>query len=314
MSQNPSTHLVIGAGPIGWTVASQLAEQGERVRLLTRSGSGPDHPLIDRVRGDAGDPASLARELEGVRAVFHCMHGSAYTEQAWRAELPQAERTVLDAAAEAGAVVVFPESLYSYSEPDRIMREDSPRQARCGKRGVRTELLAARSAHPAHTVSIVASDYFGPQALNAHAGERMVPLVLAEKTVRVVGSADQPHSFTYVPDYAAAMIAAAGDESLWDRVLHAPTGPALTQREMAEAFATAAGAPSAKVAALPRRLMKGLGLVMPSIRELNELEYQFTAPFVMDSSVSEALLGFGPTPLDEAARATVAWWRERATA
>lgn len=312
MSQNPRPFLVIGAGPLGWTVASQLAEQGERVRLLTRSGSGPEHPLIDRVRGDASDPAHLAAQLDGVRAVFHCMHGSAYTEKAWRAELPQAERVVLDAAAEAGVVVVFPESLYSYSEPERTMSEDSPRRARGGKRGVRTELLAARAAHPAHTVSVVASDYFGPQALAAHAGERMVPLVLAGKTVRVVGSADQPHSFTYVPDYAAAMIAAARDETLWDRVLHAPTGPALTQRALAEAFATAAGAPAAKVAVLPRRLMKALGLVMPSIRELNELEYQFTAPFVMDSSASEALLGFGPTPLGEATRATVAWWRDRA--
>ncbi|MFJ3957032.1 NAD-dependent epimerase/dehydratase family protein [Arthrobacter sp. NPDC090010] len=306
--------LVTGAGPIGSTIATQLAAQGTAVTLLTRSGSGPEHPLIHRVKADAGDPAQLAAHLDGVRAVFHCVHGSAYTERAWRAELPQAERTVLDAAANAGAVVVFPESLYSYSEPQRPMREDSPREARGGKRGVRTELLAARAAHPAHTVSVVGSDYFGPRALNAHAGERMVPLVLEGKTVRVIGSADQPHSWTYVPDFAAAMIAAALNESLWDRVLHAPTGPARTQRQMAQAFASAAGRPAPKVAVLPRWLMKGLGTVMESIRELNELDYQFTAPFVMDSSASEALLGFGPTPLDRAARETVSWWQERTAA
>jgi len=308
--------VVTGAGPIGWTIAEQLAQAGQEVTILTRSGSGPDHPLVRRVRADAGDPTQLAGHLAGAEAVFHCIHGGAYTEKAWRAELPRAERVVLDAAAAAGAdgnrpIVVFPESLYSYSEPERIMREDSPRLARSGKRGVRTELLAARAAHAADTVSVVGSDYFGPRALNAHAGERMVPRVLAGKTVQVIGSADQPHSFTYVPDFAAAMVAAAKDPALWNRMLHAPTVAPLSQRQLAREFATAAGTAPAKVTTLPGWLMKGLGAVLPSIRELNELEYQFTAPFVMDSSASEALLGFGPTPLEEAVRETVAWWRAR---
>ena len=142
-----TTYAVTGAGPVGWTIASLLAEQGQRVRLLTRSGSGPEHPLIERRKADVSDPAQLADAFDGVSAVFHCIHGSAYTAKAWQAELPRAERTVLDAAAEAGAVVVFPESLYSYSEPDKPMREDSPREAGGGKRGVRTALLKARRAH-----------------------------------------------------------------------------------------------------------------------------------------------------------------------
>lgn len=41
-------YVVTGAGPVGWTVAEQLAAAGRRVRILTRSGSGPDHPLIEK--------------------------------------------------------------------------------------------------------------------------------------------------------------------------------------------------------------------------------------------------------------------------
>jgi nucleoside-diphosphate-sugar epimerase len=44
-------------------------------------------------------------------------------------------------------------------------------------------------------------------------------------------------------------------------------------------------------------------------RELAEMLYQFERPFVMDSHASEAALGLHPTPLPEAAAATVAWWR-----
>ena len=168
-------YVVTGAGPVGWTVAEQLAEQGENVRILTRSGTGPDHPLIERMRVDASDPQQLGQALKGAAAVFHCIHGSAYRAAAWAAELPQAEQVVMDAAAAAGAVVVFPESLYSYSRPDSVMTEAGPRAAGRGKRGIRTELLNARQAHAANTVSVVAGDFFGPLVRTAHAGERMVP-------------------------------------------------------------------------------------------------------------------------------------------
>ncbi|WP_284975181.1 NAD-dependent epimerase/dehydratase family protein [Arthrobacter sp. efr-133-TYG-104] len=303
-------YVVTGAGPVGYTVAEQLAQQGHEVRVLTRSGSGPDHPLIQRMRVDASDPSQLAPALEGATAVFHSIHGSAYRAAAWRAELPRAEQVVMTAAKAAGAVVVFPESLYSYSEPDHVMKETSPREATGGKRGIRTELLKAREAHAADTVSVVAGDFFGPYVRMAHAGERMVPLILRGKTVQVLAHADQPHSFTYVPDLAAAMIAAAQRPGLWNSVLHAPTGPAVTQREMAAAYAQAAGVSAPKVSAVPAWALRGLGLFSTDMRELAEMLYQFERPFVMDSTESQRLLGQEPTPLAEAAAATVAWWQE----
>ncbi|MGA7206171.1 MAG: NAD-dependent epimerase/dehydratase family protein [Specibacter sp.] len=301
--------VVTGAGPVGWTIATQLAQAGHHVRVLTRSGSGPEHGSIERLRVDASDPTALCAALAGADAVFHCIHGSKYNAEVWRRELPGAEQTVLSAAGEAGAVVVFPESLYSYSTPDRVMTEAGPRNATGGKRGVRTELLAAREASATPTVSVSASDFFGPQVRNAHAGERMVPLVLAGKRVMVVGRTDVPHSFTYVPDLAAAMIGAAARPELWNSVLHAPTNAAVTQREMASAFAAAAGLPAPKVGAIPGWALRAAGVVLTDMRELAETLYQFQSPFILDSTASEALLGLSPTPLDVAAAETVRWWR-----
>ena len=304
-------YVVTGAGPVGWSVAAQLAEQGRQVRLLTRSGSGPGHPLIERIKGDAKDPAVLRSVLAGAQAVFHCIHGSAYNASVWQAELPAAEHAVLAAAQEVGAVVVFPESLYSYSEPDSVMAEGSPRRATGGKRGVRTALLRARAASATPTVSVVSGDFFGPRARMAHAGERMVAPILAGKNVSVVGSSRQPHSFTYVPDLASAMIAAADRPSAWNAVWHAPTGPALTQKELAQAFAAAAGRPSPKVRVLPGWALRAAGLFSGDARELAEMLYQFERPFVMDSAASEAALGVTPTPLETAVAATVDWWRQQ---
>ena len=145
-------YVVTGAGPVGWTVAEQLAERGERVRVLTRSGGGPEHPHIEKLRVDVSDPGVLGDAFEGAAAVFHCIHGSSYSAAAWERELPAAEQAVLAAAGEAGAVVVFPESLYSYSDPGRVMTEDSPREAEGGKRGIRAALLRAREASATDTV------------------------------------------------------------------------------------------------------------------------------------------------------------------
>lgn len=303
--------VVIGAGPVGTTIALQLAESGRPVRVLTRSGSGPEHPLIERRRGDASDPATLADAFAGATAVFDCMHGSAYDVDVWRRELPHAEQVVLAAAGAAGAVVVFPESLYAYGHVTAPMTEDSPRDAHFGKPGVRTELLAAREASATPTVSVAASDFYGPYALNAHAGERMVPTVLDGKTMRVIGNPDAPHSWTYVPDLAAAMIRAADDQALWNSFLHAPTAPAVSQRQLVTIYADAAGVPAPKVVSIPGWLLRGMGRVHHGTHELAEMSFQFEGPFVLDSTASEKRLGLSPTPLTEGAAETVAWWRAR---
>lgn len=302
-------YVVTGAGPVGRTIAEQLAGAGHQVRVLTRSGSGPEHPLVERVAVDVRDEAALRPLLAGARAVFHCVH-AAYTAKAWRAELPANEQSVLRAAA--GCVVVFPESLYSYTATDRPVTEDGPRDAVGGKRGVRTELLAARASATTPTVSVVASDFFGPHVRGAHAGERMVPLVLAGRTVRVLGRADVPHTFTYVSDYARAMVTAAERPDTWGSVLHAPSGPALTQRELVQALAAAAGT-TAKVATIPAWVLRAGALLPGPLRELAETSYQFTAPFIMDSAHSQQVLRLTPTPLETAAQATVDWWRAQPT-
>lgn len=305
---SPARYVVTGAGPVGWAVAEHLAGAGHSVRIVTRSGSGPAHPGVERVAADVSRPELLHGLFDGAGAVFHCIHGSEYSAAAWRRELPAAEQAVLEAAAGAGAVVVFPESLYSYSEPGRVMTEDGPRLAEGGKRGIRTGLLAARQAARADTVSVVAGDFFGPRVRGAHAGERMLEPLLAGKPVTVLGSADQPHSFTYAPDLAAAMVRAADTPDAWNQVLHAPTGPAVTQRALAAAFAAAAGVRTPRVRTIPGWAVRALAPAVPSMREIAEMLYQFERPFVMDSRASEEVLGLTPTSLNKAAAATVAWW------
>src|SRR5690625_4893741 len=218
----------------------------------------------------------------------------------------------MDAAASVGEVVVFPESLYSYGPVTGEMTEATPSTATAGKLGVRAELIRARAAHTADTVSMVASDFYGPRVRAALAGKLMVPRLLAGKSVQTLGRLDQVHSFTYVPDLAAAMIAAADQPQAWNRVLHAPTGPALTQRDLVRTFAEVAGVPVPRIFAVPTGLLRAVGVVSGQAREAAETGYMTDRPFVMTSTVTEELLGLRPTPLREGIAATIDYWRTSA--
>jgi hypothetical protein len=48
--------------------------------------------------------------------------------------------------------------------------------------------------------------------------------------------------------------------------------------------------------------MWATGLFMPILKELRTTRYQFTAPFVVDSSATTQMFGLEPRPMDEALR------------
>ncbi len=299
--------IITGAGPVGSTIARQYADAGTPVRVLTRSGSGPVHPLVERVTVDVNDIDAVRAAADDATVIHHCVH-TVYDAKAWDHELPPMERTIMAVAAERDAVVVFPESLYAFDLKQQPVRESTPLAAGlAGKPGVRARLLKARAASEARTISVVASDYFGPGAgTNAHAGDRMIEPAISGKTVRPVGDADQPHSWTYLPDLAAAMIRAADLPAAPDRILMAPTSAPRTQREVAAAYARAAGQDGVKVSPLKPWLLRSIGLLNHDLAEVAEMLHLFTKPQVMDSRHSEALLGLTPTQWEAAIATTVA--------
>jgi nucleoside-diphosphate-sugar epimerase len=67
-----SNYLVVGAGPVGSTIAMTLAQAGHTVRVLTRSGNGPQRPNIALLKGDASNIAFATSEAFAASAIFNC--------------------------------------------------------------------------------------------------------------------------------------------------------------------------------------------------------------------------------------------------
>ena len=56
-------------------------------------------------------------------------------------------------------------------------------------------------------------------------------------------------------------------------------------------------------------LLRALGLVNPTMRELVEMQYQFEEPFVVDSSKITNKLGVAATPVEDALAETLRTYR-----
>lgn len=306
--------LVIGAGPVGSTITRQLTDAGRTVTVMTRSGSGPNHPNVTLRRGDASSAAEVLAAATGCSTIFNCVNPP-YTR--WPQDWPPIHRATMQAAETSGAALVLMDNLYALG-PDTPMpmREDSPMRA-TGRKGatrrqMAEELLAAHETGRLRAVVVRASDFFGPGVRDAGFGERLVPRVIAGKSVSLLGNPDARHSLSYMPDVAATMIAAADDESVWGTVVQVPNAPAVTQRQFVTALADAAGT-NVRIRRIPLGLLKALGLVVPMMRELTETYYQFDEEWTTDSTVTEQALHVSATPLERAAQATVAWWQQANT-
>jgi nucleoside-diphosphate-sugar epimerase len=303
-------HVIFGTGTLGRHTATALLGMGYRVRLINRSGRMDSIPQgAELAAAHALDPDSTSPLLAGAATVYQCAQPP-YNR--WAAEFPALQQAVLDATAKAGARLVVAENLYMYGAPDgKLLKETTP-YAPCSRKGqVRTEmtkrLFAAHEAGQVQVASIRGSDFFGPwEPVN---GAMVFKAALAGKTVNLLGSLNQPHSFSYVVDFGRALAIAGTDKRTLGRAWHLPSGPAITQSQLVDLLSKALDRP-VKAMAAGRLILSMLGLFNPGAREVVEMLYEFTAPFIIDASDMETTFGFTATPMEERISETLAWAKD----
>ncbi|MGX1676731.1 NAD-dependent epimerase/dehydratase family protein [Streptomyces althioticus] len=293
-------HVVIGAGSIGANVARLLADRGESVRIVTRSGSGPEHRLIERVAADASDPSRLTELSRGADVIYHCANPPSYTM--WERLLPPLQTAVVAAAAANDAVLALTGSLYAYGpQPDGRMNERTPTAAVGRKGRLRRRMWEQALAGGIRTVEVRGSDFIGKDA-NGVYPLLIEPALKKGKAAWIPAHLDMPHTFTVNGDMARALVTLAPDERAWGRAWHVPSPPAVTFRELVRRYADAAGRQPAKLIRLPRFTMRAAGLVVPMAREVAEMDYQWYAPFHMDATETADTFRLTATDLDTAVR------------
>jgi nucleoside-diphosphate-sugar epimerase len=221
---------------------------------------------------------------------------------------------VIEGAAAAGAKLIAMENLYMYGPTDgRPLTEDLPYAANTRKGTVRArmsqELMEAHTGGRVRVAIGRASDFFGPRVLVSAAGEQVFGRAVKGKSAQVVGDPDQPHTYTYAPDIGRGLVILGEREEALGRAWHLPSPETVTTREFVEMIFEEVGKP-ARIQAVPKIVLRAMGLFNPALHEMMEMLYEFEEPFVVDHSDFTRTFGDHATPLGEAVRETVRWYRE----
>jgi nucleoside-diphosphate-sugar epimerase len=306
-------HVVLGAGPVGVWTARALLDSGADVRVVNRSGVRPAllPPEAELVVADARQPADVVAAVQGAAVIYQALNPRYHR---WPEEFPTLQAGVLQAAEQLGARYVSIDNLYMYGRVAGPIRPDTPQRPHTVKGRLRAamarDVLAAHHAGRVAAAVLRSADYYGPGVTASALGDRTFPPLLAGKAASVLGSADVPHSFAFIADVGRAAATLGTRAKALGRVWFTPHAPARTQREMlAPAFAYAGVKPRVRV--MGARMMRLGGLFVPEARESVEMMYEFTEPFVVDSSETEQAFELAPTAVEDGMRATVDWYRKR---
>jgi len=304
-------HIVFGTGQVGRLVARQLVDLGHDVVAVNRSGRG-DIPGARVVAGDATDPAFTARVAAHADVVYFCLNATNYSQ--WATEFPPLQRGVLAGAQAAGARLVVLDNLYAYGPTDGRdlveTRQPRPTSTKAATRAAMTaELLRAHDTGLVQVAIGRASDYFGPGTTQSALGETVFGAALSGRRAQVMGDPDTPHSYSYTPDVAAALITLGTEQGATGSVWHLPVAPARSTRQIIDdVYALAGQRP--RLFAAGATALRLVGIVKPAMREYLSTLYQFTDRWVVDDSAFRTAFGETATPLPDALAATVQWYRD----
>jgi nucleoside-diphosphate-sugar epimerase len=311
-SVTPSVVVFGCNGPIGEATMRQLVTQGHRVRGVCRNGRAEAPEGVEIVAGDAADQEQAARLSRGAECIISCI-GVDYTR--WPELWPPIVDGLIFAAEDSGAKLVFADNLYCYGPVEGVLRESRPLTDYGVKPALRARLaerlLDAHASGRARVAIARASDFYGPGVRNSHLGERVFPTALAGKTIRVQGSLEEAHTFTYSEDFALALATLADNDSALGESWHVPSAPALPLHSVLEKIFRLAGT-EPRIATMPGWLLKGGSLFVPLLRELEEMSFLWDRPYLVDHTKYASTFGEHFTPLEEGLEHTLAWYRRQA--
>jgi len=305
-------HVVFGAGPLGRSVVEELVRRGVRVRVVSRSGKMAEAPArVELVAGDLYNPGVVRDLTQGAAAAYQCAQPH-YWE--WPQKFPPLQAAIIEGLTGTGTKLVIGENTYMYGDTaGRPLTEDLSYSAHTRKGKVRAAMSeAALAAHKAGKVPVAlgrGSDFFGPWVLDSGFGDRVFYPALAGKAASFGGKLDLPHTATYIGDFGRALVILGEREEALGQAWHVPNDrPQITQRQFAELVYRETGHP-VKASGMGKLMMAIGGLFIPGARETVEMMYEFEKPFVIASSKFERAFGVKATPIAEAIKATVAWYR-----
>jgi nucleoside-diphosphate-sugar epimerase len=300
-------HVVLGGnGAVGKETLHALLRRGETPASVGRRPSAIHG--VASITADLLVATDVSRALAGASTAY-LTAGLPYSSSVWAQQWPLILRNTIDAAIANGTHLIYLDNVYAYGPVDGPMTERSPIAAVSKKGRVRAaalgDLAAAAEERGLRFTVARSADFYGPGAETSVFNSFGLARIAAGKPGTWFFDADQPHSMTYTPDIGEALAflgtRPVDSHSVSGDVWHVPTAPALTGRQ----YLQLAAGRDARVAVMGLATMRLGSLFTAGARETLELSYQYSAPYVFDSSAFETAFGVSPTPVADGIAVTL---------
>ena len=304
--------VVFGSGPLGVWVALTLAKQGWEVSLVNRSGK-LDQTLPSNIKvlaADATDEHSVYQICKDAGRVFHCAMPK-YTQ--WPSQFMPLTQGILSGVMRSNAKLIYADNLYMYGDTHGLpITEISASNAKGPKGKVRMAmadmLLGAHSKGDVGVVIGRASDFYGPQVMNSGLGADVFKNALLQKPLNVLGNIEFAHSYTYIKDFARALVILSDQDEALGEVWHIPNAPTISTKALLECVQTELGQ-NIKVRATGKKMLSLLGVFDPMLKELKEMMYAWEQPYIVDHDKFQNAFSMPVTSTQIAIQETLAWYR-----
>lgn len=306
--------IVGAAGAIGKSIVRALNGSGDLLRLVGRSEANLRAAYGNRtaeyVAADVTTQDGCLAALGDADSAVYTL-GLPYTKKAFAMYPPMMQAMVAAARQARLKRLLLITNVYPYGVPQRErVDETHPRNPAAVKGRFRKEqediLLAAHEPHGLHTLSLRLPDFYGPDSERSLVHE-LFKAALTGKKANLLGPIDTPHEFVFTRDVGPVVVALLKKDEAFGTAYNFGGPGTMTTRQFAEKVFAEAGCGYPKMVVAQGLLLRLLGLAMPLLRELVEMEYLLKTPVILDDTKLRRVLGeLQKTSYDDGIRQTLA--------
>ena len=302
--------IIFGTGPLGIWIAKLLTQRGDKVTMVNQSGKIASSIATQNIAVKSINLCD-SRQVESVckeaQFIYHCAMPP-YTR--WPKNYNLLTQSIIKGLENINTKLIYGDNLYMYGHRHfNNLTEDTPNDSKTRKGLIRAKAADDFLNSGIETAIVRGSDFFGPTVKSALLGTDFFSHALQRKTINLLGNIDLQHTYTYIKDFANAMIRVSENNDCYNQVWHVPNSPTITTREFIQLVEEEINQPI-KIRTAGNLMASLLALFNPYIKEAKEMMPQSTNPYIVNHQKYRNRFGDNFTPLKQAIKETVLWYQK----
>lgn len=302
--------IILGAnGAIGIELARELTQYSADITLVSRNPKKVNQ--TDKLLPlDLTTKENVDKAIKGSDIVYVTI-GFPYRTSIWKQNWNSFIRNVVESCIEHKSKLVFFDNVYAIGGDNvNHITEESPFSPTSEKGKIREEVdkIILKNIENGKLKAIIARapDFFGGTSKENSIIMNLVYERLKKgKKAQWFCAADKVHSYGFVPDLAKGTAILGNTESAFNQIWNLPTSSEKTTgKKWVELFANEMNQKSS-LTILPNWLLKTIGIFVPIMKELAEMNYQYDRDYFFDSSKFNKTFDFKPTSNEMAVKQIV---------